>query len=189
MPARSRAAGMLLHVFSAVMARFKQRSPGEQSDTRGDPLHATRSLKNQASQLHLPGLAHQIDAKTVMLLLGDLAEAGLLVDSARGEQAALRPQRHLRITLLARGADALLDQRAADAEPACLSLDHQQAKFCDLVGAFHQAHRSDGLAAVLGDPTMRAGGIVAIYELRADLGDQRLVADVPAILLGIGDAL
>src|SRR6202022_4231602 len=114
---------------------------------------------------------------------------GLPVDAACGEQAALRPQRHLDITLLAGGADALLDQRAADAEPSGLLLAHQQAMLCTLVGALHQEHRADRLAAGLRDPAMLAGRIVSLDELRADLGDQRLVADVPAILLGIGDAL
>src|SRR5215471_21528705 len=50
----------------------------------------------------LPGFAHEIGAKAVVLFGGDLAEAGLLVDAACGKQDALRPQRDLPVTGLAR---------------------------------------------------------------------------------------
>src|SRR5579859_5240294 len=140
-------------------------------------------------QLHLPGLACEIDAKAVMLLLGDAAEADTFVDAARGDQDALGPQRHPLVAFLARGADALLDQSAADAEPARFFFDQQQAQLGEFVGGIDQEDRAERLAVRLRDPAMLARGIVGLDELCADLGDQRLVRDVPAIVLGIGDRL
>jgi len=49
--------------------------------------------------------------------------------------------------------------------------------------------RAERLAASLRDPAMLARGVIGLDELRADPGDQRLVADVPAIFLGIGFGL
>src|SRR5258708_4955130 len=90
--------------------------------------------RNDELQLQLPGLADEVDAKAVMLLLPDAAKPRPLVDSARGDQDALGPQRDRGVAGLPRKADALLRQRAPDAQPARLSLHQQQAQFCDLVG-------------------------------------------------------
>src|SRR6516164_10201806 len=120
-----------------------------------------------------------------MLLLGDLPEARALIDAARGEQNALGPQRHLAVAPLARAADALLDQGAADAEPARLLLEAEQPQLCDPIAAIDEEDRADPLAIDLRDPAMLARGIEVLDELPADIGDQRLVADVPAIVLGI----
>src|SRR5438876_426967 len=43
--------------------------------------------RRNALQLQFPGLAHEIDAKAVMRLFRDAAEAGALIDVARGDPA------------------------------------------------------------------------------------------------------
>ena len=72
----------------------------------------------QELQFHFPGLPDQIDAETVVRLFPGEAKAGGLIDAARGEQHALRPQRDLAVAALACKADALFGQGAADAEAA-----------------------------------------------------------------------
>src|SRR5690242_20447504 len=87
--------------------RLRLACPGRhQSAPRNDE-------RERELQVHLPGLADEVDAKTVMLLLLHATEAGALVDAARGHQDALGPERHLFVAFLAGGADALLDQSAA----------------------------------------------------------------------------
>jgi hypothetical protein len=66
-------------------------------------------------------------------LLGDATETGALIDAARGDQDALGPQRDRCVTALAREADALLGQCAADAESARLFLQEKQPQFGDLI--------------------------------------------------------
>src|SRR5262249_49144601 len=123
---------------------------------------------------------------TVVRLFLDAAEARRLIDAARRDKDALRPQCHLLVAPLARRADALLDERAADAEPARFFLHEQQPQLCDLVTAVYQEDGAERLAACLRDPAMLARSVIVLDELRADLGGQRFVADVPAIFLGIG---
>src|SRR5947209_7706511 len=127
-----------------------------------------RSAQPSRLQIHLPRLPHEIDAKAVMLRLRDLLEPRALIDAARGDQNALRPQRHLAIAPLARAADALLDQRTADAEPARLLLQAEQPQLCDAVAAIDEEDRADPLAVDLGDPAMLARGIEILDELPAD---------------------
>jgi len=74
------------------------------------------------SEIQLPGLAHQICTEAVVLLFLHELEARILIDAARGEQDALRPQRHLAVTPLACALDALLDQRATEPKDGCWSL-------------------------------------------------------------------
>src|SRR5262249_50333158 len=52
-----------------------------------------------------------------------------------------------------------------------------------------EENRTDRLSVNLRDPAMFARGIVGFYELRGDLRDQRLEADVPTIFLGIDGAM
>ena len=61
----------------------------------------------------------------------DAAEAGLLIEAARGVEIALRPQRDLLVAGVAREADAFVDQPAADAEPARRRFDQQQPQLGD----------------------------------------------------------
>ena len=81
-----------------------------------------------------------------MRLARDQREAGVLIDLARGDQDALGPQRDPLVALLARGADALLDQRAPDAKAARVLLHQQQPQLGDVVGGLHQEDRADRLA-------------------------------------------
>src|ERR1700759_2889198 len=110
--------------------------------------------RRAALQIHLPGLADEIDAKAVMLLFLDAFEACALIDAARRDQDALRPQRHLPVAALAGPADALVDQCATDAEPAGLLLEAKQPQLGDAVAAIDEEDRAHPLAVDLGDPAM-----------------------------------
>src|SRR5262249_40406439 len=99
-----------------------------------------------------------------MLLFGDAAEADLLVDAARSDQDALGPQRHLAIAFFACGVDALLDQRAADAEATRLLLDQQEPQLGDFVAALDQEDRADRLSAGFRDPAVLARSIIISDE-------------------------
>src|SRR5262249_59029074 len=136
-----------------------------------------------------PGLADEVDAKAVVRLFLDASETFGLIDAARSDEVALGPQRHFPVAFLARRADALLDERAADAKPARFFLHQKQPQLCDVIAAVHQEDRAERLAACFRNPAMLARSVIGLDELRADLGDQRLVADVPAIFLGIGFCL
>src|SRR4029079_3134794 len=142
-----------------------------------------------ALQIALPGLADQVLTETPMWFRRDQREAGVPVDVALGEQDALGPQRYPLVALLACSADALLDQRAPDAEPARLFLHKQQAQLGEGVGGSYQKDRAERLAVSFRNPAMLARRVIVLDELGADLGDQRLIADVPAIFIGIGDGL
>src|SRR5512138_966065 len=97
-----------------------------------------------------------------MLFFPDLLEPHALIDAARGDQVALRPQRHLAIAALARAAHALLDQRAADAEPARFLLQAKQTQLRDPIAAIDEEDRADPLAVGLGDPAMLTGGVIIL---------------------------
>src|SRR2546430_17039878 len=105
-----------------------------------------------ALQHQLPGLADEIDAKTMVLLFLDTAKSGALINSARGEQDALGPERDRCIAGLSCEMDALLGERAADAKPSRLFLHQQQAQFRNLVRRLDQKHQADRLAAELPHP-------------------------------------
>src|SRR5476651_677693 len=111
-------------------------------------------------ELQLPGLADQIDAETMVLLHGDAAEAGALINSAGRDQDALGPQRDRRVTGVACETDALLGQRTSDAKSARLLLHQQQAQFGDLIGRLDQEDRTGGFAADFRDPAMLARSVV-----------------------------
>src|SRR5260370_40322986 len=116
-------------------------------------------MTNQQLKLQLPSLADEIDAKTMVLLFAHAAKAGALINSARGEQDALGPERDRRIARLSCEMEALLGERAPDAKPSRLFLHQQQAQFRGLVGRLDQEHRADRLAADLGDPTLLAPSV------------------------------
>src|SRR6266852_9587144 len=110
----------------------------------------------QQSQLQLPGLADEIDAKTMVLLFLDEAKSGALINSARGDQDALGPERDRCIAGLSCEMDALLGEGAPDAKSSRLFLHQQQPQFRGLVRRLDQKHRADRLAADLGDPAVLA---------------------------------
>src|SRR6266404_3962433 len=120
------------------------------------------SPRNDAQQLQfqLPGLAEEIDAKTMVLLLLDAAKSGALINSARGEEDALGPERDRCIAGLSCEMDALLGERAPDAKPSRLFLHQQQPQFRGLLRRLDQKHRADRLAADLGDPAVLTGRVV-----------------------------
>src|SRR4029453_6767657 len=96
---------------------------------------------------------------------------------------------HFLVAFLARRANALLDERAADAKAARFFLYQQQPQLCDVITALHQEDRAERLAGCFRNPAMLARSVIGLDELGADLGDQRLVPDIPAIFLGIGFSL
>src|SRR6516162_6202807 len=79
----------------------------------------------------------------------DELEAGALVDAAGGGEHALGPERDLAVARIARKAQSLLDQPGADAEPARLGLDQQEAQPRDILRFPHQQDRADILALAL----------------------------------------
>src|ERR1700754_1960906 len=131
-------------------------------------------------QRQLPGLADEIDTERMVRLFRDELEACAPVDVARGDEDALRPQHDLAVALLTGEADALLRQRAADAEPPGFPVHQEQANLGHLVRTPDQEDRADRLAVDLGDPAMLACRIERFDELRADLGGQGFERDVPA---------
>src|SRR5262249_59204494 len=95
-------------------------------------------------------------------------KAHALVDAAGGGEHAVGPERDLAVARLARKAQSLLDQSGADAEPAGLGLDQEEAQPRDLIRVPHQQDRSDVLALSFGDPAALALGIMVADEGRDD---------------------
>src|SRR6266511_5078074 len=79
-------------------------------------------------EIEIPVLADQLLAELIVLPAADQLEAGLLVDVAGGDEHAVGPERDLAVARVAREAHAFLDQPRADAEPARLRLDQQEAQ-------------------------------------------------------------
>src|ERR1700694_2130955 len=126
-----------------------------------------------ALKLQLPGLADEIDAETVVLLFAHAAKSGTLINSARGDQDALGPERDRCIARLPGETDTLLGECAPDPKPSRLFLHQQQAQLRDLVGRLDQKDRADRLAADLRDPAVLARRGGRSDELRTDLGGRR----------------
>src|SRR5262245_53906927 len=112
------------------------------------------------AQLQLPRLADEPFPEGIVALLLDELKAHPLIDAAGGGEHALGPERDLAVARLARKAQRLLDQSGADAEPARLGLDQEEAQPRDLLCVPHQQNRSDILALALGDPAALALAIV-----------------------------
>src|SRR5258707_367368 len=117
------------------------------------------------SQIALPGFPDQIGAERAVRLLRHQFESRLGVDAARGEQNALRPQRHALVAGLLGKTHAFLDQALSEPQPARLWIDDQQAQLRDRVGL--AALRRDG------DQALAAGA------RRAPLLEQAVVAEAP----------
>src|SRR5215470_11343621 len=107
-----------------------------------------------------------------MRLLFRPHETGAFVEAPCRPQNALRPQHGLPIPGIAGEADALLDETAADAAPARMRLDYQEAQPGDAIASIDQHHRTSRRAVKLGNPAGFAGGVVAALEIRDDPGDQ-----------------
>src|SRR5260370_8370442 len=118
-------------------------------------------------------------------LLAPRANAGALINSARGEEDALGPEGGRYIARLSCEMEALLGECAPDAKPSRLFLHQQQAQFRGLVGRLDQEHRADRLAADLGDPAVLAHRVVRADELRPDFGAERFKPDVPPTILHV----
>src|SRR5690606_448667 len=88
------------------------------------------------------------------------------------------------IAHLPRETRALVDQSAADAEPARTRLDeqHPQLRHPLAFRMLHEHHRADVLAILLSDPAALTLWIEVADEVRDDLRDERLEALVPAVL-------
>src|SRR5229473_2962966 len=79
-------------------------------------------------------------------------EPGALVDAARIDEHAARPQADLAVAGGARETDAFVDQPRPDAEPARLRVDEEQTQLGDLVRALLEEDTTDRLAVDVGDP-------------------------------------
>src|SRR5437660_682879 len=169
----------------------------------GRPLYAARGANTnnaapgnrnqlrvaQPLQAELPGLRDQVVAEALVRLLLEQPKADAGVDVARRQQIALRPQPHLAVTGGTREADALVHQTAADAQPARLRLDQEQAQLADRLCRLDQKDASHTLAMALGDPAPLALGVEVIDESGDDAGHERLEVLVPAVLLGVQRAV
>src|SRR5579872_3028006 len=116
-------------------------------------------------------------------------ETGPLVDTPRGEQHTVRPQRHLPVPGPLGEANAFLDQAASEAKTARRGLDEHQSEPGDLIRLPDDKDRAHDFAVPLGDPAPLPLRIEVLDELGGDLRDQRLELLVPSILLRVQDAV
>src|SRR5262249_49865569 len=135
----------------------------------------------QPSQLPLPRLLEEPHAEFRMRRGRHALEAGALVDAPRVHQHAARPQADLAVAAGAREADAFVDQPGAEAEPARLRIDQQQAELRDLGRALLEEDATDRLAVEVGDPAALARGIVVLDVVRDDLGAKPFERRTPAV--------
>src|SRR5690606_26825168 len=135
-------------------------------------------------QCQLPYLRDQAVAEVVVRLLRDEAVALLLVDPPCRDEDRIGPQRDRVIAHLPRETRALVDQSAADAEPARTRLDeqHPQLRHPLAFRMLHEHHRADVLAILLRNPAALTLWIEVADEVRDDLRDARLEPLVPAVL-------
>ena len=94
------------------------------------------------------------------------AKARSLVNTPGGDQQIVGPQHHFAVTRLAREADALVHQPAADTEPARLRIYQQHAQLGYPGGFCDQENRSHRRAFALGDPAALPLRIVTLEEPR-----------------------
>src|SRR5437867_12839555 len=74
--------------------------------------------KARASEREIPGLTDEILAEALVAVLGDEPEAGVFVETPRGAEHAVRPERDFPVARAPGEPDAFTDQPAADAQPA-----------------------------------------------------------------------
>src|SRR5207237_5530699 len=119
---------------------------------------AMAPLNGSALQRQLPGLALLRLAEFVMDLGRDDAEAGFLVDPPRRGEHGVGPEADTVIARLAREAHALVDERAADPEPARPRLHMQQAQLADISAGVDQQDGARHHPAALGNPALFSAG-------------------------------
>src|SRR5215211_4742418 len=141
------------------------------------------------SQHQLPGLADEIMPEAVVRLFVDEPEAHPFIDTARGAQHVIRPQRDLPVTGLSGEADAFFYQAAADAQPSCFRFDEEKSQLGGLLRLLDDEHGADDLAFSLGDPAPLHSRVVVLDELRHDLRHERLEPLIPAVLCGVENAV
>src|SRR2546430_4143085 len=124
-------------------------------------------------------------AEAVVALLAPDAEPRCLVRVSGRAQLARGPERDLAVARLAREAHALAHEAGPEARATRLRLHQQQAQLGHGLRARDEEHRAHQLAALLRDPAPLAFRVVALGEVRHDLGDERLELLVVAVFLGI----
>src|SRR5215210_6159418 len=123
--------------------------------------------------------------EAVVRPLVDEPEAHPFVDTARGVQHIIGPQRDLLVTGLPGEADAFFYQAAADAQPARFRLDEEKSQLGDLLRLPDEEHTTNDLAVSLGDKTTLQSRVILLDELRHDLRHEGLESLIPAALSGI----
>src|SRR5690606_688040 len=105
------------------------------------------------SQRQLPRLGNEAGApEAVVTFAGRPLETGLLVETARGLELALGPQRDLAVAAAAGKPDTLVDEPRTNALAARRGLDQQQAQLGNGVGFPDQENRTDDLPIHLRNP-------------------------------------
>jgi hypothetical protein len=116
----------------------------------------------------------------------DQPEAGALIEFARRNEHVVGPQNHAPVTTAARLLDTLLDQPRTDAMASRSFFDVQHAQFRrSFIIIVDEKDRSYRLATQLGDPAEIKSGLEVADEGGANLRQQGLELDVPAILFRI----
>lgn len=72
--------------------------------------------------------------------------------------------------------------RRAQAHPARVGLDEEEAELCRLVALLDEEDAADVVAVCFGDPALLFVRIVAVHEVRHDARDEGLEAGVPTLL-------
>ena len=124
----------------------------------------------------------------VVSLVGQ-AEAGALVDPPGVLENVVGPEGDALVARSAGEANALLDETGADAHAAGVGLDQKEAELGDLLLTLRAEHAPDQFAVELGHPSHVARGVAPLQVVGDDAGDERLEADIPAVLLGVQRAV
>src|SRR5260370_36032734 len=111
-------------------------------------------------------------------------EPGALVDAARIDEHAARPQADPAVAGGARETDAFVDQSRPDAEPARLRVDEEQTQLGDLVRTLLEEDTTDRLAVDVGDPAARTRRIMGLDVLADDLRAPPSEGRAPSVFVG-----
>src|SRR5882672_3776987 len=146
---------------------------------------AETSIGREPLELEFPVFSHDPGAEIPVRLAADAAEAHRLVDMAGRREMSVRPEHELAIPPGAGERDALLDQPPAQPGAARPGLHQEQPQLCRGSVFLHQKNTPHPRPVHLRDPAALTGRLEMLQETLDDLGDQRLEARAPAVLLEV----